>query len=330
MIKAKLVKALRKVSQERPADLVEKKLFVHIPKTAGTSFRNALEDSSEVCRDYGKQAQATSTLIREAIYQEGDHFKAYEGFMVSTNEWLCGHFPLNKYLNWFLTRNIVVFLRNPLEQLISHYNHSVRYNGFQGDFTAFCKKPFARNVQSKHTAGVPIELLGMVGITEQYNGSLDVINNHFDAEFVARKHNVNNAKVLTGGSLTAEDYSHLEQLLEQDIKLYKKACDMFSYRKTIESLGHEWCHGVAHLNTNLVLTGCAFYSKSNETVDFDLLKNGEIIRRFSAKGFYGQHPKANFPRNRYIGFRVPLAESVNTEDSLELLVRSTKQRIQIR
>ena len=330
MIKNILLKVVNKKRLiEKDVLTFEKKLFVHIPKTAGTSFRKALEGSSEVCRDYGKQAQETSALIREAVYQEGDHFKAYEDFVASTNEWLCGHFPLNKYLNWFSARNVVVFLRDPIEQVLSHYNHFVRYNDFQGDFTAFYKKPLARNLQSKHTSGLPIALLGMVGITEQYSDSLDMINTQFEADYVVRKSNVNDAKVLTDSSLSMEVRSQLAQQLEQDIKLYKQAYDMLTYRKEIESTGEEWCHAVAHLNPNFVLAGCAFFSKSNESVKFDLLKNGKVIKRFAAKGFYGQHPRANFPRNRYIGFRVSLAESIKVEDTLELVVRSTKQSIPI-
>ena len=45
-------------------------LVVHVPKTAGTSFRWALDKcfgESNVVRDYGRKADATSDVVRERL-----------------------------------------------------------------------------------------------------------------------------------------------------------------------------------------------------------------------------------------------------------------------
>lgn len=313
-----------------PVAKAEKKLFVHIPKTAGTSFRHALDAFGEVCRDYGKQSQETTDLIQEKIYQGEDEFLAYESFMASDYEWLCGHFPVNKYLNWFSTRNIVVFVRDPIEQLVSHYNHYVSYLGYEGDFASFCNKPMAQNIQSKHAAGIPVELLGFVGVTEKYHDSLTLLNQQLQSSYAQRKSNVNPSKRMEATGLTAQERALLEKQLAQDITLYEKANHLLEARKQLEEQEHEWCHGIANVNANKVLVGCAFYSNSDEAVQIDVLKNGKLLKQFSATGFYGAHPRANFPRNRFIGFRIPLAKNITAEDTLEVVVRSTQQRIQIR
>ena len=313
-----------------PVAKEEKKLFVHIPKTAGTSFRHALDEFGGVCCDYGKQSQETTGLIQEKIYQSKDEFLAYECFMASDYEWLCGHFPVNKYLNWFSSRNIVVFVRDPIEQVISHYNHYVSYFGFKEDFTTFCNKPMAQNIQSRHAAGIPVELLGFVGVTEKYHDSLTLLNQQLQSSYAQRKSNVNPSKRMEATGLTAQERALLEKQLAQDITLYEKANHLLEARKQLEEQGHEWCHGIANVNANKVLVGCAFYSNSDEAVQIDVLKNGKLLKQFSATGFYGAHPRANFPRNRFIGFRIPLAKNITAEDTLEVVVRSTQQRIQIR
>ncbi|MGO3452300.1 MAG: hypothetical protein ACTIM4_13560 [Marinomonas sp.] len=302
---------------------------MHIPKTAGTSFRHALDEFGGVCRDYGKKSQETTGLIQEKIYQGKDEFRAYESFMASDYEWLCGHFPVNKYLNWFSSRNIVVFVRDPIEQVISHYNHYVSYFGFKEDFTTFCNKPMAQNIQSKHAAGIPVELLGFVGVTEKYHDSLTLLNQQLQSSYAQRKSNVNPSKRMEAARLSMQEKEWLEERLAQDITLYEKANHLLETRKQLEEQGHEWCHGIANVNANKVLVGCAFYSNSDEAVEVDVLKNGKLLKQFSATGFYGQHPKAQFPRNRFIGFRIPLAKNITAEDTLEVVVRSTQQRISL-
>ena len=67
-------------------------LVVHTPKTAGTSFREALEKhfgKSRIVRDYGPKAGETSDVVREHLYS-GDElepgFDACVGHGVSAAE----------------------------------------------------------------------------------------------------------------------------------------------------------------------------------------------------------------------------------------------------
>jgi len=52
-------------------------LFLHIPKTAGTSFRIALESQNiKLVFDYGNTAKETSNFLHKTLYQ-----KEYQSFI---------------------------------------------------------------------------------------------------------------------------------------------------------------------------------------------------------------------------------------------------------
>ncbi|WOD06162.1 hypothetical protein [Marinomonas sp. GJ51-6] len=329
MMKNKLLGAFRSIKKETLNETEEKKLFVHIPKTAGTSFRHALDEFGGACRDYGKNSEETSLLIKEKIYINKDEFLAYETFLASNYQWLCGHFSVSKYLYWFLVRDVVIFLRNPIEQLISHYNHVVSHQGYTKSFDVFCTRPLAHDFQSTTLDGFPFELLGVVGITERYNESLDVLNHHFCATYKSKKVNSSPKKVMKIEDVTEEQEKRLEAQLKNDITLYEKATSLLDSRIKLENAGFEWCHCVANINANNVLSGCAFYSRSNDAVEIDLLRNGVLLKQFSATNFYGQYPRAKFPRNRHIGFRVSLPQNIKDDDLLELVIKCTQQKIKI-
>ena len=80
------------------------KLFVHIPKTAGTSFRQAAESRfglSRVLRDYGPNSDATSDTIKREVYSDDDATQIYRAIEQTTRRW---------WLGIFLCRNTVVSL----------------------------------------------------------------------------------------------------------------------------------------------------------------------------------------------------------------------------
>ena len=168
---------LSKVSSKRTPVL-----FVHIPKTAGTSFRKSLQHEKNIIFDYGSGNPVTSKPIEKHIYEDKDFF-SLKCYLQKKKFDFSGHFFLSKYSSFVFCHQLVSFVRNPLEQTVSHFNHMVKVNGYSESFEYFIESKQYINLQSKYLNGAPISLLGFVGVTECYDTSIDIFNNFFDLSF---------------------------------------------------------------------------------------------------------------------------------------------------
>jgi len=101
-----LFQRLSKISFSRikPAKAKLPILFTHIPKTAGTSFRHAAEESNQITHvlsDYGKDNPTNTPGLNKAIYhsREGPSIEhvigGFDDFI------LVGHFPTARYMKFF-------------------------------------------------------------------------------------------------------------------------------------------------------------------------------------------------------------------------------------
>ena len=93
-------------------------VFVHIPKTAGTSLRSLLEHAAQdhlVLRDYWNAPETTPELFRlvHAEKRVADFRKTFQhpgkGILLS------GHFPAQRYWAHFNAESFVTFLRHPVD-----------------------------------------------------------------------------------------------------------------------------------------------------------------------------------------------------------------------
>jgi len=78
-------------------------ISVHVPKTAGTTFGNLLEQvytSNQLFWDYPWNSSDTITSEIKAIH---------------------GHFPASKYQDFPTSIKMIAWIRNPVDRLISHY-----------------------------------------------------------------------------------------------------------------------------------------------------------------------------------------------------------------
>ena len=215
-------------------------LVIHIPKTAGTSFRWALEKQfgkSQVIWDYGPASKDTSTIVRKHMYDEVSDSKPEALINEMTNigsKVLIGHVPLQKYADYFQPQNIITFVRNPLIRVCSEYLHRMNNATFSGSFSDFLNRPGYQNLQSRFLHGS--SALTFIGITEQYRDSLECLNRVFDWSLKPRKKNVARFK---GGQRFAANLSEQELELfyesnKLDMSIYQEAEQAFKkYKKEI-------------------------------------------------------------------------------------------------
>ena len=153
-------------------------IFVHIPKTAGTSFRQGMLDvfgRKALLYDYGPDAPETDVSIRR-LYKQGEFSPRRIAEETGGNECkaLCGHFPLFRYLNVFPGSTVISFIREPLQRCYSEFLHWRRDKGYSDSFEHFFQQKGQINLQSRLLEGFPEN--GLVGVSEYYDQSLVMIN----------------------------------------------------------------------------------------------------------------------------------------------------------
>jgi hypothetical protein len=163
--------------------------FVHVPKTAGTSFVRGLEARCRrVHRDYAEE-ERTSPRVRRALYEHPTEplpqaraalLRALVDEATSDPSepvFLCGHFGYSHYPFAELGVPVIAFVRDPVDRVLSHYTYVRRARGEQRPLAQFLREePQASDVQSKVLGGVELEDLAFLGVTELYRESVGLFN----------------------------------------------------------------------------------------------------------------------------------------------------------
>jgi len=213
-------------------------LVVHIPKTAGTSLRLALQQSfglSRIARDYGPQSDFTTHAVRRHMYENPakhsarDLVRELEGSGYAA---LVGHFPYSKYGKFFKGDRVIAFVREPLERACSEYVHRMNEKTIEGSIEDFIETPKFQNLQSRALMGAADQVF--VGITENYRSSLGIINQRLDLSI---KHRRDNPGFGGGGKrlrkrLDPAIVQHFYELNEEDVRLYETALNQFNQAKS--------------------------------------------------------------------------------------------------
>ena len=207
-------------------------LYVHIPKTAGTSFRQGLVQiygRKSLFFDYGRDAPETNEAIR-TLYEQGAFTPRRVAEIAEAEEAnvICGHFPLSRYFGVFPEATVVGFIREPLQRCYSEYLHWQRHKGYSDSFEYFFQKKWQINLQTKWLDGIPGN--GLVGVSEFYDQSLDMINTAIGLSVPALKLNYHRKNIhsLYSADVIGKDIISLfYELNDRDISFYKKVSSLF-------------------------------------------------------------------------------------------------------
>lgn len=205
-------------------------IFVHIPKTAGTSFRVAAKawfGSSKMLYDYGSQARKTSTLFRRVDSGKISWDKAL--WKIRNSCFVSGHFPAQRYLSEFGPEHFCTFLRDPVKRTISQYFHHKNALGYSESMETFVEDARFHNQQSRLLKGLPLDRIGFVGVTESYADSLAVFNSIFGTSLTMMFRNQSKEHGETEVP-TPQLIRRIEQLNAHDIALYHSACEALESR----------------------------------------------------------------------------------------------------
>lgn len=164
-------------------------IVCHIEKSGGTSFRRYLEETfgPRLYADYGLTRATRPNWWQQLVRRVRRQLLKWpvKIQVPAGTECIIGHFTAGRYLRSLPSARLAIWLRDPVERLISHYYHFRRdpdpriplYQALAGkdvslqEFAAFSAM---RNLQASRVGRLPLDRFAFIGITEQYAASVQL------------------------------------------------------------------------------------------------------------------------------------------------------------
>jgi len=303
-------------------------VFVHLPKTAGTSFRMSLErvfGVDKICMDYGVEYEGSSPCVL-GWFESRDLYEFYEAFMRAKYRILAGHFAANKYINLFSAQSTVTFLREPVKRVLSEYSHFKRHHGYKGTLDEFYRWDRNKNMQARMLMNVPRQALGLVGVTERYGDSLALFASRFGLKIPNVLENTDPDKVADTVEITEEQRGEIELCNQKDCSLYRTALRDFELQIEMMRSGKAYTFSSLRVDEKNRLDGWAFQRENDTPVPLHFTLNGTDFRTIVAKDYRGLLHRFGCPRRGHLGFNFELPK-LKKEDILECKVIGTGQKL---
>lgn len=214
-------------------------VFMHIPKTAGTSLREALEQTLRdhiVLRDYGREPQTTPELY-DLVYTHRKISKFRKRFnRKDRGILLSGHFPtaprnrpafrggVARYWDHFNAESFVTFARHPIDRIYSQYAHFVNWQGWTAGFEEFISSDRGRQrcrYMSHLLSGADMDRFGFIGFMEEYDASVAALSRFIGADLPVRRTNVGDYHVIDP-EMRKRFEPMLTEFCEDDLVLYER------------------------------------------------------------------------------------------------------------
>jgi hypothetical protein len=219
---------------------------IHIPRTAGMSFRNRLESTfgSRMLSDYGdwRESATPEFTTPEAAARRARRaaeMRARRDELLRDYDVIHGHFTADKYVGLFPATDFVAFFRDPCQHAMSTHQALLRYRG--PDHPAVNAARAAKmNVidmiaafpdhQSSYLGRIPVEDLAVAGLTEHYERSGALFGAVFGRPLAADspRTNVNPLRPSIGYEIDPAVRRAIDQHRPADAELYRRACEVFA------------------------------------------------------------------------------------------------------
>lgn len=216
-------------------------ISIHIPKTAGTSFRNTLKGV------YGEQGvvRLDIGLVRQEVRVDEQLYD--DNHLPLKTRVVHGHFsyPLLQK-NFDLPRSIpvITWLRDPVERVISNYFYLAKrlaeeldeeskglniLKKMQRSLLEYAAYEPSQNRMSKFLEGLELEELLFVGIQEDYDRSLERLAGLLGWKDYPVFHHNETGKIDT--RVSPEERARIRELNSRDVALYERALELLAQGK---------------------------------------------------------------------------------------------------
>ncbi len=207
---------------------LHKFIFIHVPKTAGTSFRENI--LKPLYRDKFYYDKTMTLDKKEKVHNIKNDLILYNwGIPVFPENYksydvIGGHFSFDKYAH--LNLSMITFLRDPIERLISHYHFYKDASRLYMDMPIIKFAEVYANFMTRQL-GPDLSKMAFVGFTEYYNESVSRFNNKFGLNPPENK-NKQYRKDTVNHTITGKERKIITELNEDDYKLYQDALNEFN------------------------------------------------------------------------------------------------------
>lgn len=162
---------------------------VHVPKTAGTTFRQALMraygDALRVDKGDAPMSQPRWTRRTAALRHAAENAGRR-----SPDACICGHFMPLKYATLRDAR-FCIWLRDPVQRVLSRYHHYQRHAATETahwrwglrpglSLEQFVRVPHYQNTYAEYLWMFPLRRFDFVGIVEDYDAEIERFAHAFD------------------------------------------------------------------------------------------------------------------------------------------------------
>jgi len=297
-------------------------VFIHIPKTAGTSFRVAAENhlgKGRTVRDYGSKAPYTSPVTESQYYTTQDPY----GFLTHLSErkiqLLSGHFAASRYSSIVGLSRLLTIIRNPVDRVVSHYLHACERQNYDGKFEDFYRRAGHMNIQQTLLHGHPVPALGMIGLTEDYPLCLKLFRQFTGMRIKELIENVTGSQM----EVTLAQRKEIEELNANDMKLHHDARQWTELLSGFSDI-RQVVRGMVEVLNPGSFHGWAFRFDTEEPVQIGVFRNGKCLGQGKAVKYHPLMSKLKAPRMGYVGFEIKISP-VEVGDCLELQEMNTRQ-----
>ena len=215
---------------------------MHIPKTAGTTFRFTLYDHVESNKIYPNLKELKSKL--KARYIPGNEFVnlGLPDSFPDPHKILIGHYPYHFRNQFSVAPKVITFLRDPLTRTKSHLLHAQKLNpklkGKSIREIFSIQETGLTNMQSRMLGYRPqennfpevlqnLKNINFVGITERFKESIEIINHHFNWQLQPHR-SMNITSKNSENQFSSELEKSIIKKLDLDYQLYNQAVVIFN------------------------------------------------------------------------------------------------------
>jgi len=231
------VSQLDKIEKKRCSSYSDMLILNHIPKTAGTSLRKALQEiySGRDCLLHYNNLSKSSKIIWDWKFAENitvTFRNVAAHILTNQTALLAGHFGhpelygFKDFVEAFPSCPSVVFFRSPQKHIYSLHQYDCRVAGCKDTFEEFIERPHTVNYQSNHMCGVSLDDITVVGIVERFSESLELLSACVGRKVKFRRDNVgkhNSWDPLKVASPTV--WKRFQELNVDDYELYERASE---------------------------------------------------------------------------------------------------------
>ena len=299
-------------------------IYLHIPKTAGTSFRVSAEKyfgEHNVLRDYGADSNNTSADIIESFYDADDLTDLSE--RGRSKKFLCGHFSLPRYREVFPDSPVVTFFRDPIKRVISEFVHFTNHYDYRGSLEDFYKNPKFQNRQHHSLGGAKCTDLDFYGLTEKFDKSLRLFNKRYDTQLLTSSLNKGSYGPSSIVKPTARQIQEIAHLNQADMAVYAQAEKMFEQQseqsRSARFIGTRYRGNFGGL-WNDKLIGWISDAKSGTPVRLRISVNGVYITTLLADKKRPDLVRNGLHDDGHCGFEIAVSDLglVNHHDSISI------------